>query len=158
MLVPMAKLAEAVVPVGTFKPAGVERTLSPPRPVAVRVSVARAPTPHTFGTPPPPQVWGAVHTPQVSVPPQPLEIVPQVAPCAAHVVGVQPQTLGTPPPPQVCGAVQVPQVSVPPHPLGTVPHVAPWAAQVVPVVQHVQLARQRPGQTALSVPSHCSVG
>jgi hypothetical protein len=32
---------------------------------------------------------GAVHVPQLSVPPQPLEIVPQFAPCAAQVVGVQ---------------------------------------------------------------------
>ena len=30
-----------------------------------------------------------MHTPQVSVPPQPSEIVPQFLPCAAHVVGVQ---------------------------------------------------------------------
>src|SRR5205823_5456857 len=40
MLVPTAKLAEPVVPTGTFSPAGVERTLSPARPVAVRVSSA----------------------------------------------------------------------------------------------------------------------
>src|SRR5262249_39970433 len=31
----------------------------------------------------------AVHTPQVSVPPQPFGIVPQFLPCAAQVVGVQ---------------------------------------------------------------------
>jgi hypothetical protein len=40
--------------------------------------------------PPPPQVSGDVHEPQLSVPPQPSAIVPQLAPCAAHVVGVQP--------------------------------------------------------------------
>ena len=70
-----------------------ERTLSPARPVAVRVSAAvagaGAPTPQTFATPPPPQVWGAVQTPQVSVPPQPSGIVPQFFACAAHVVGTQ---------------------------------------------------------------------
>ena len=45
--------------------------------------------PQTLATPPPPQVWGAVQEPQVSVPPQPFEIVPQFFPWAAHVVGVQ---------------------------------------------------------------------
>ena len=84
MLVPTAKLAEPVVPTGTFSPAGVERTLSPARPVAVRVSSAvagaGAPTPQTFATPPPPQVCGAVQTPHVSVPPQPSGIVPQFFP------------------------------------------------------------------------------
>src|SRR5207248_10768803 len=93
MLVPTAKLAEPVVPTGTFSPAGVERTLSPARPVAVSVSRAAAgagaPTPQTFATPPPPQVCGAVQTPQVSVPPQPSGIVPQFFACAAHVVGTQ---------------------------------------------------------------------
>src|SRR5439155_5928180 len=93
MLVPTAKEAEPVVPTGTFSPAGVERTLSPARPVAVRVSSAvagaGAPTPQTFATPPPPQVCGAVQTPHVSVPPQPSGIVPQFFPWAAQVVGVQ---------------------------------------------------------------------
>src|SRR5947207_7070857 len=92
MLVPTAKLAEPVVPTGTFSPAGVERTLSPARPVAVSVSSAvtgaGAPTPQTFATPPPPQVCGAVQTPHVSVPPQPSGIVPQFFPSAAQVVGV----------------------------------------------------------------------
>src|SRR5437016_180173 len=98
-LVPTEKLAEPVVPTATFSPAGVERTLSPPRPVAVRVSSAvaagggggggGAPTPQTFATPPPPQVCGAVQTPQVSVPPQPSGMVPQFFPWAAQVVGVQ---------------------------------------------------------------------
>jgi len=96
MLVPTEKVADPVDPTATFSPAGVERTLSPARPVAVRVSSAvagggggGAPTPQTFATPPPPQVCGAVQTPQVSVPPQPSGIVPQFFPWAAHVVGVQ---------------------------------------------------------------------
>src|SRR5207244_7008354 len=42
MLVPTAKMAEPVVPTGTFSPAGAARTLSPARPVAVRVSSAVA--------------------------------------------------------------------------------------------------------------------
>src|SRR5437667_3000543 len=93
MLVPTGKVAEAVDPTGTLSPAGVEETVSPARPVAVSVSTAvagaGAPTPQTFATPPPPQVCGAVQTPQVSVPPQPSGIVPQFFPWAAHVVGVQ---------------------------------------------------------------------
>src|SRR5437870_1503602 len=93
MLVPTGKVAEPVNPTGTLRPAGVDETVSPARPVAVRVSSAvagaGAPTPQTFATPPPPQVCGAVQTPQVSVPPQPSGIVPQFFACAAQVVGVQ---------------------------------------------------------------------
>ncbi|HYV66797.1 MAG TPA: hypothetical protein VE964_11185, partial [Myxococcales bacterium] len=120
MRAPMPKLAEPVVPTRTFTPAGVERMLSPARPVAVTVSSAVAgAVPQTFAIPAPPQVCGAVHTPHVSVPPQPSGIVPQFFPWAAQVVGVQtPQTFATPPPPQACGAAQTPQVSVPPHPSG----------------------------------------
>src|SRR5437870_11482915 len=93
MLVPTGKVAEPVNPTGTLRPAGVDEPVSPARPVAVRVSSAvagaGAPTPQTFATPPPPQVCGAVQTPQVSVPPQPSGIVPQFFPWAAQVVGVQ---------------------------------------------------------------------
>src|SRR5437899_12062569 len=93
MLVPTGKVAEPVNPTGTLRPAGVDETVSPARPVAVRVSSAvagaGAPTPQTFAAPPPPQVCGAVQTPQVSVPPQPSGIVPQFFPWAAQVVGVQ---------------------------------------------------------------------
>src|SRR5439155_432361 len=93
MLVPTGKVADPVDPTGTLSPAGVEETVSPARPVAVRVSAAvtgaGAPVPQTFATPPPPQVRGAVQTPQVSVPPQPSGIVPQFFPWAAQVVGVQ---------------------------------------------------------------------
>ena len=93
MLVPTGKVAEPVDPTRTLSPAGVEETVSPARPVAVRVSAAvtgaGAPVPQTFATPPPPQVRGAVQTPQVSVPPQPSGMVPQFFPWAAQVVGVQ---------------------------------------------------------------------
>src|SRR5262249_51068843 len=143
MVVPTEKLAEPVVPTGTFSPAGVERTRSPARPMAVRVSSAVAgATPQTFATPAPPQVSGAMQTPQVSVPPHPSGIVPQFFPRAAQVVGVQtPQTFATPPPPHVCGAAQTPQVSVPPHPSGMVPQFRPFAAQVVGVQGAGALAR-----------------
>jgi hypothetical protein len=36
------------------------------------------------------QVWPLVQVPQFSVPPQPSEMDPQVAPTAEHVFGVQP--------------------------------------------------------------------
>src|SRR5256886_3905385 len=88
MLVPTAKLAEPVDPTGTLSPAGVEETVSPARPVAVRVSAAvtgaGAPVPQTFATPPPPQVRGAGQTPQRDVPPQPSGMVPQVFRWAAQ--------------------------------------------------------------------------
>ena len=81
MLVPMGKLAVLVVPTRTLRPAGVEVMVSPARPVAVRVTAAVAgATPQTLATPAPPQVAGAVQTPQVSVPPQPSGIVPQFFP------------------------------------------------------------------------------
>jgi hypothetical protein len=65
--------------------------------------------------PPPPQVWGAVHDPQATVPPQPFGAVPQFCPdehACRSVSGVQPHTfavLGIPPP-QVSGGEQEPQV------------------------------------------------
>jgi hypothetical protein len=92
--VPVAKLALPVVPTLTLSPAGLEETDSPERPLALRVSwvvdvVDVVPPPQTLATPPPPQVWGEVQVPQVSVPPQPSVIVPQFFPCARHVVGLQ---------------------------------------------------------------------
>src|SRR2546425_4202598 len=106
MRVPGAKGAEPVVPTGTLRPAGVEETVSPARPVAVRVSFG----PQTFAMPPPPQICGAAQVPQASVPPQPSRIVPQFLPWAAQVVGVQVQSgMGVPthaPPAQVSPDVQ----------------------------------------------------
>ena len=153
MLVPTGKLAEPVVPTGTFTPAGLETTLTPARPVAVTVSVAVAgAVPQTFVTPAPPQVCGAVQAPQASVPPQPSGIVPQFFPCAAQVVGVQvPQTFVIPAPPQVCGAVQAPQVSVPPQPSGIVPQFFPCAAQVVGVHVPQTFATPAPPQVCGAV-------
>src|SRR5438094_707304 len=89
------------------------------------------PPPHTLVVPPPPQVCGEVQLPQLSRPPQPLEMLPQVLLCAVHVVGVQvvPHTLGVPPPPQVAGETQLPQLSVPPQPSASEPQFLPSAAQ-----------------------------
>src|SRR5213593_3651437 len=66
ILVPMAKVPEPVATTRTLSLAGVEETVSPARPVAVKVSTAVAgAVPQTFATPPPPQVCGAAQTPQV---------------------------------------------------------------------------------------------
>jgi hypothetical protein len=88
--VPVAKLAVPELPTETCSPAGLEETFSPDRPVAVSVrgTVEVVPPPQTFCTPPPPQNCGLVQLPHVNDPPQPLEIVPQFFPWAAHVVGV----------------------------------------------------------------------
>jgi len=71
--------------------------------------------PHTLGVPPPPHVCGALHVPQLSVPPQPSGIDPQFLPCAAHVVGVhgRVQVLFV----QTWPLGQEPQLRVPPQPL-----------------------------------------
>jgi len=63
--------------------------------------------------------------PQLRLPPQPLEMLPQFLPCAAQVVGVQPQTLAVPPPPQLLGLEQLPQLRLPPQPLEMEPQSLP---------------------------------
>jgi hypothetical protein len=68
---PVGKLAEAEFPLETWMPAGWDVT-SPPLPFATTVRV---------------ELDGAQALPQVNVPPQPSEIVPQVFAWAAHVVG-----------------------------------------------------------------------
>ncbi|HYO56284.1 hypothetical protein, partial [Archangium sp.] len=80
--------------------------------------------PHTLGTPPPPQVWPAKHSPQSSLAPHPWGRGPQFFPSAAHEVGlleVGPHSLGAPPPPHYSPSGQVPQSSVSPHPFGMGP-------------------------------------
>jgi len=74
-------------------------------------------------------VWPFLHFPQLSVAPQPLEVVPQFMPSPAHVTGVQPpvQTLLV----QVCPDGQVPQLSVPPQPSEAVPQLKPSLMHVV---------------------------
>jgi hypothetical protein len=54
--VPTGKVAVRLWLIATSIPTGLERTLSPPRPVAVTVRVAVPPPPQTFGVPPPPQI------------------------------------------------------------------------------------------------------
>jgi hypothetical protein len=96
--------------------------------------------PHRLGVPPPPQMYGALHVPQSSRPPQPSPTAPQFAPTSVQLRGVHaaplsptyglPQTLGTPPPPQMYGALHAPQSSKPPQPSPTGPQFAPTSAHV----------------------------
>jgi hypothetical protein len=66
------------------QPSGTEPQLSPAGHAVVGVQ------PQTFAVPPPPQVLGDPQDPQSSMSGQvPSEIMPQLAPCAAQVVGVQ---------------------------------------------------------------------
>ena len=59
-----------------------------------------------------------LHAPQLSVPPQPSEMVPQFLPWAAQVVGAQ-HVLAT----QTCVPGHAPQLTLPPvHGFGMVPH------------------------------------
>jgi hypothetical protein len=58
--------------------------------LVVVVVVVVVDVPQTFGVPLPPQVSGSVHVPQFSMSGQvPSLMRPQLAPSAAHVVGVQ---------------------------------------------------------------------
>jgi hypothetical protein len=89
--------------------------------------------PHTLAVPPPPQVLGAMHVPQLSTLPQPSPMGPHVAPIEAHVRGTQGMPasgaeahwLGTPPPPHICPVEQVPHWSRFPQPSASGPQVAP---------------------------------
>lgn len=62
--------------------------------------------------------------PQLMVPPQPSDALPQLAfpHAAAFVCGVQTQVPGAPLQ-EVCGAVQLPQFTVPPQPSAALPQV-----------------------------------
>src|SRR6185437_13727378 len=80
---------------------------------------------------------GAVHVPQLIMPPQPSESGPQVSPAGQLLSGVQPHSLAVPPPPQVCGDVQVPQLMVV-QPYGAVPQFWPPAhVGAGPVLVHL---------------------
>src|SRR5213594_5250771 len=153
MLVPTGKVAEPVDPTGTLSPAGVEETVSPARPLAVRVSSAvagaGAPTPQTFATPPPPQVCGAVQTPQVSVPPQPSGIVPQFFPWAAQVVGVQGAGVLATTPDQRVSCVTPPTVQ-------RTRMAAVLPAATVPLVTKLSAVARTSGTAAIRV--RCTVG
>jgi hypothetical protein len=79
--------------------------------------------PQTDGTPPPPQICGAVHVPQLAInPPQPSGHGPQLIPAGHAVAGTHGcgtlHTFGMPPRPHIWpeGQVPVPHVIVPPQP------------------------------------------
>jgi hypothetical protein len=84
---------------------------------------------------PPPQLWGAVQSPQKSTPEQPSETTPQVALEGQAVWGLQlllPHWLG-PAPPQIAPPEQAEQLSTPPQPSGIWPQLlAPQLAGVHP--------------------------
>jgi hypothetical protein len=75
--------------------------------------------PHTFVSPPPPQVSGLLQAPQEtlrfllheSVKVAAPQFFPEAAQSVASPCPVQPHTLGFPPPPHVAGAWQLPQVT-----------------------------------------------
>src|SRR6185437_10614386 len=93
--------------------------------------------PQTLAVPPPPHVSPVAQVPQLSMPPQPSEIVPQLSGVGHLVSGVQlaPQTLAVPPPPHVSPVGHVPpQTTMPPQLSEIVPQLSP-AGQVVSGVQ-----------------------
>jgi hypothetical protein len=115
-----------------------------------------APPPHWLGTPPPPQICGAVHAPHWSKPPQPSPCGPHVAPSAAHVVGMHaaapPHWLNVPPPPHVWGGVHEPHWMIPPHPSPDAPHPIPSCAHVLGT-QPVATPLSRANATSPSEPA-----
>jgi hypothetical protein len=87
------------------------------------------------------QVCPLGHDPQLSVPPQPSGIVPQLPVgqvFGVHVCGTQTLFM------HVALTAQVPQLSVPPQPSGIAPQFFPCAAHVVgvqpPLTWHVPFA------------------
>jgi hypothetical protein len=87
------------------------------------------PPPQTFGMPPPPQIVGAAHVValQLTMPPQPSEMLPQFMPAGHAVIFVHegvPHWFGVPPPPQIAPPMQLPapQSTVPPQPSAMMPH------------------------------------
>jgi hypothetical protein len=118
--------------------------------------------PHTFAAPPPAQVCGAVHTPQLAVRDAPqlsLEVtLPQFLPSpaqnAAVLCAVQPHTFPVPPPPHVTPVpVHVPQSAVREAPqlsfAVTLPQFFPRRAQNTPSVSAVH-----PHTFAVPPPAH----
>jgi hypothetical protein len=86
--------------------------------------------PHWLSTPPPPQVSGAVQSPQLTSP-HPVLIAPHDAPSWEQDLGVQPHWLITPPPPHTSGVAHSPQSSASLHPSEMNPHAAPSCAQLL---------------------------
>jgi hypothetical protein len=115
------------------QPSGHEPQLLPIPPHVLGVQ----PQTLAVGLVPPPHVCPAGQlppfVPQVTVPPQPSETIPQSRPAGQVVIGEQaplPQTFGVPGPPSAWAPPQVPpsqppQLMVPPQPSGAIPHCRP---------------------------------
>src|ERR1700733_7779710 len=107
--------------------------------------------PQTLACPPPPQVCGDVHVPQLNVPPHPSPAGPQLKASPAHVFGTHAlpspcqHTLDTQPPPHISGAVHVPHCSAPPHP-------SPAGPQLIPCAEHVSGTQDGPVSGVASRP------
>ncbi len=101
------------------------------------------------------QVWPEAQVPQLSVPPQPSEALPQVNPREEQVAGVHVvlvvQMLFV----QVWPEAQVPQLSVPPQPSGTLPQLNPSEEQVAgvqpPVTVSGAVSGDCPGAPSLTL-------
>jgi hypothetical protein len=120
MTVPLIVVVFPAVQVGTSLHSPVHETMSP----------------HCPEMPPPPQMLGETHDPQLSEPPQPSPHGPQVKPSFRQVVGTHavlcPHLPGIPPPPHVSpGTLHDPHASASPQPSPAGPQVIPCEAQVM---------------------------
>jgi hypothetical protein len=66
------------------QPSGTTPQLTEPHAVAGSIGEQVLTPPQTFETPPPPHAWLLGHTPQLTIPPQPSAIGPQLAPTSEH--------------------------------------------------------------------------
>jgi hypothetical protein len=99
------------------------------KPWVAQLFVVHTPVPHTLLVPPPPQLSPLGHEPpQVSKPPQPSVVVPQLVPAGHAFFGVQ-VLVHLPAAPQVSLPVQVPQLRMLPQPSVWLPHTKPCFAQ-----------------------------
>lgn len=96
--VPTANDAEALLPVATLMPAGLELTRSPPRPVAVTVNVAVCP-------PPPCAAGATVRVAVLVVPLYVAEIVTEVDTDTVLVVRLKPQIVAPAPTSTLAGTL-----------------------------------------------------
>jgi hypothetical protein len=148
-------------------PSGAELQLLVPHAAAAVFGVQ----PQTFGLlgVPPPQVWGAVQVPQVSVGQPAVATVPQLSGMGQAVGQAATQVPAVPPSAMLqfgVGAEQVPHGTVPPHPSDAVPQLLlpqaaetdfGWQTQVPSVLEsgmtHAKLLAQDP---QLTLPPHPS--
>lgn len=94
--------------------------------------------PHAFAVPLPPQVCGGVQLPHCSVPLQPSDTLPQLAPACAQVLAVHGVSPHLPAmlPPQYCPAGHEPQSRRLPQPSLTEPHCTPSSTHVPALHPH----------------------